>query len=68
MTETPRSNIPVSTQWVLDAAGECGRGAVDSIYMVVCSKTSSKGTGFLLRNGYIITNEHVVRGVPRTRL
>jgi len=62
MTETPRSNTPVSTQWVLDAAGECARIAIDSIYMVVCSRTSSKGTGFLLRNGYIITNEHVVRG------
>lgn len=55
------NNIPISTQWTLDAVGNVGRLAVKSVFMIYCEKTSSKGTGFLLRNGYIITNEHVIR-------
>jgi len=53
--------IPVSTQWVLDAAGEPGRTAIKAVYMILCPKIPSKGTGFLLENGCIITNEHVIR-------
>lgn len=53
--------VPVSTQWTLDAAGSTGRHAIESVYMIVCPKTSSKGTGWLLKNGQMITNEHVVR-------
>lgn len=30
--------------------------------MIVCQATGSKGSGFLLENGLIVTNEHVVRG------
>lgn len=55
-------NIPVATQWLLNAAGDTGRSAIKSVYLVVCTKTSQKGTGFLLRSGQVITNEHVVRG------
>lgn len=56
------NDIPVSTQWTLDAIGEVGRASISSVFMIFCKKTSSKGTGFLLQNGHIITNEHVVRG------
>src|SRR4030042_7044740 len=55
-------NIPVATKWLLDAAGETGRSAIKSVYFVVCTKTSEKGTGFLLRSGQIITNDHVIKG------
>jgi S1-C subfamily serine protease len=55
------NNIPTSTQWTLDAAGQAGRLAVTSVFMIFCQRTSAKGSGFLLKNGYIITNEHVVR-------
>jgi len=55
------SDIPVSTKWTLDAAGEIGRTSVTSVFMIISTKTQTKGTGFLLSNGYIITNEHVVR-------
>jgi hypothetical protein len=55
------NNIPISTQWTLDATGTAGRNAITSVFMIYCDKTSSKGTGFLLSNGHIITNEHVVR-------
>lgn len=54
-------NIPISTRWTLDAAGETGRTAINSVYMIICPKTSKKGTGFLIKTGQIITNEHVVR-------
>jgi S1-C subfamily serine protease len=56
------NEIPISTKWVLDAAGEVGRTAIKSVYIIICLRTSSKGTGFLLENGHIITNEHVIRG------
>jgi S1-C subfamily serine protease len=55
-------DVPVATRMVLDAAGELGRSAVKSVYMIYCPKTNSKGTGFLIKSGYIITNEHVIRG------
>lgn len=55
-------NIPVSTQWLLDAVGDTGRNCVASVFMIICPKTSSKGTGFLTDRGYIITNAHVIRG------
>lgn len=55
-------SVPVATKWLLDAAGETGRSAIKSVYLVVCTKTSQKGTGFLLRSGQIITNDHVIRG------
>jgi len=57
-----KKNIPISTKWLLDAAGESGRSAIKSVYLIYCSKTNFKGTGFLLLNGPIITNEHVING------
>lgn len=56
------NNIPISTQWLLDAVGDTGRNSVASVFIIICPKTSSKGTGFLTDKGYIITNEHVIRG------
>ncbi len=53
---------PISTKWTLDAAGTIGRIAIESVYMIVGNATQEKGTGFLLTNGYIVTNEHVIRG------
>lgn len=54
--------VPVSTKWTLDAAGPAGRVAVESVYMVVCQRTGSKGSGWLHKSGQIVTNEHVIRG------
>lgn len=56
------NDIPASTKWTLDAAGDIGRSSIDSVYMIICRKTGSKGSGFLLDNGFVITNEHVVNG------
>jgi len=55
------NNIPISTQWTLNASRNIDHVVINSVFMIYCHKTSSKGTGFLLNNGYIITNEHVVR-------
>lgn len=60
--DSTQENSPIATQWLLDAVGDSGKLAVTSVYMIYCSKTKSKGSGFLLRNGVIITNEHVVTG------
>jgi S1-C subfamily serine protease len=57
-----QTNIPLSTRWLLDAAGEAGRAAITSVYMITCSKTESKGTGFLLGSGLIVTCNHVIQG------
>lgn len=54
--------LPIATRWLLDAVGPTGRQVVDSVFMIVCPKTSTKGTGFLLDTGYLITNHHVVDG------
>ena len=59
---TEEQDVPIATRMVLDAAGEVGRSAIKSVYMIYCPKTKAKGTGFLIRSGYIITNEHVIRG------
>jgi len=62
------NQIPTSTQWTRDAVGEAGRQAVDSVYLVHGEKTGSQGTGFLLNNGLIITNQHVIEGNDKSDL
>lgn len=57
-----QESIPLATKWLLDVSGESGRAAIKSVFMIVNKKTQSKGTGFLLKTGPIITNEHVIRG------
>jgi len=55
------SQVPTSTQWTRDAVGDEGREAVDSVFQIICPQTQSQGTGFLLDNGYVITNAHVIQ-------
>lgn len=55
-------NLPISTQWTLDAVGDIGRATIPHVFMIVCPTIDSKGSGFLLSNGYIVTNLHVVNG------
>jgi|GEM_PF-701009 hypothetical protein len=62
MKESVLNNIPTSTQWTLDATGETGRSSINSVYMIICPATGSKGSGFLIDNGLIVTNEHVITG------
>lgn len=56
-----KADVPVATQWVLDAAGPTQRNAVKSVFMLLCPKTNEKGTGFLLKSGLVLTAEHVIK-------
>jgi hypothetical protein len=64
--EAQESKEPQSTetavQWTLDAAGPTQRTAIKSVVLMYCPKTNMKGTGFVLREGLIVTNNHVVEG------
>ena len=60
--------IPIATQWTLDAAGQLGRNAMKHVYLLLGPEPPpeavqvaiKKGTGFLLDIGVIVTNEHAV--------
>lgn len=54
--------VPVATQWTLNAAGEAQKKAIRSVLLLYCPATQMKGTGFLLTNGLVVTNDHVVKG------
>jgi hypothetical protein len=60
-SEKPDS-IPTAVQWTLDAVGPTQRAAIKSVVLLYCPKTNMKGTGFVLRDGLIVTNNHVVEG------
>ncbi|MFQ5759045.1 MAG: serine protease [Candidatus Bipolaricaulia bacterium] len=60
--EANRTNIPTATNWLLTSVGSEEQPMIRSTYMVVSNKTSKKGTAFSLTTGFLITNEHVVRG------
>jgi len=56
------SNLPISTQWLLESSGSTNQGIIKNVFLIYCQNTGSKGTGFLLKTGHIITNWHVVQG------
>jgi len=55
-------DLPVATQWMHGAAPTYARQAIDAVAMVVVSNTTSKGTGWLVTDRMLVTNEHVIRG------
>lgn len=57
-----RDTVPTATQWTLDAAGPVQRTAIKSVFLLHCPNAGTKGTGFLLTNGLMVTNAHVVAG------
>lgn len=60
--EQMNKQVPVATQWVLDAAGETQRAAIKSVMMLVCPSSAKKGSAFLLKRNFVLTNAHVVEG------
>ena len=59
-TQVPTS---VNASIILDAAGPEQRKSLGSIYLIACpgvDNNASVGTGFLLANGVMVTNSHVV--------
>jgi S1-C subfamily serine protease len=55
-------DIPVATQWTLQAVPSGQRETVKSVFLIVCRKAAHKGTAFLLKSGTVVTNFHVVDG------
>jgi hypothetical protein len=53
-------NASVAATPILDAAGPKQRVAIKAVYLVSCGKDNIAGTGFLLSNGLIVTNRHVI--------
>jgi len=53
-------SLPITTRWLLDSAGDVGRSAISSVYMLTSPRTQSKGTAFLLNTGVVISNWHVI--------
>lgn len=45
-SQTTPNQIPVATQWLMDAAGPKQRGAIKSVHLLVCPNTNRKGTAF----------------------
>jgi S1-C subfamily serine protease len=59
---TVTTKLPVATQWTLDAAGPTQRAGVTAVMLLICPQTQMKGTGFLIENGLVVTNAHVIAG------
>ncbi len=62
MEQNSIEELPISTQMVLNSSSSCDEQPIKHVFLIFCAKTGSKGTGFLLESGLIITNEHVIRG------
>jgi len=61
-------STPISTQWLLESSKEQNQKAISSVYLIYCPKTQSKGTGFAIKSGKIITNWHVVKNCVATEV
>jgi len=59
-TQVLSDQVSVSAKPVLDAAGPRQRAAIKAVYLIACLKDNNAGTGFLLSNGLLVTNQHVV--------
>ncbi|MGD0012863.1 MAG: serine protease [Bryobacteraceae bacterium] len=64
----PVESEPVAVKWLMDSLSVNGRETVTSVYLIYCATNSSKGTGFLLSSGYVVTAHHVIAGCPAEAL
>lgn len=60
------NDLPIATQWTLNATAALPSQVVLSVALVATTSTGQKGTGWLVSNQHIVTNEHVVRGGSAT--
>lgn len=56
------TELPIATQWVANATTLIGRAVAFAAPMIVVVPTSSKGSGWLVSDRFVVTNEHVIRG------
>jgi len=66
--ETKAETMPASTHWLLDASTVAQRHAIMSVYLLICPRANVKGTAFLLSNGIMVSNWHVVSGCSAEEL
>jgi len=60
-TLSQTNSLPLSTALTIDRSGEYNKGLpIENVFLIINSHTGSKGTGFLIKGGYIVTNYHVV--------
>lgn len=58
-------NLPVATQWSQSSSLAYAQAAMGAVAMVVVQSTGSKGTGWLVSDQRLVTNEHVIKnGTP----
>ncbi len=59
------TNVPIATQWMHGSAPAYTQQPIDCVAMVIVQSTGSKGSGWLVANRMLVTNEHVIRnGAP----
>ncbi len=56
------SSLPISTQWTLESSAVLPSKVLLSVALVFTTATGQKGTGWLISDRHIVTNEHVIRG------
>jgi len=66
--EVSSPEVLIATQWTLDAAGTTQRNSIKSVFLLVCPRTEKKGTSFLLSDGLVVSNGHVVEGCAANEL
>jgi S1-C subfamily serine protease len=67
--ETSINELPISTQWTISRGNTFNENnEVSTVFLVYNVATSSKGTGFLIKSGHIITNDHVVHSAQANQV
>jgi S1-C subfamily serine protease len=54
--------FPVATTWTLEAAAPVQQAEIKAVMLLICTSTKMKGSGFLVEQGFVVTNNHVVAG------
>lgn len=55
------TNLPIATQWIHGSAPCYAQRPMEAVAIVVHQSAGSKGTGWLVADRLLVTNEHVIR-------
>src|SRR5437870_8454127 len=56
------NTLPVATQWLINSIGQLNHSVPLSVALIIVRSTGRKGTGWLVSEKHIVTNEHVIHG------
>ena len=62
------ADIPIGTNWNQNVLSTIGNSIVSSTVLVVNQATQTKGTGWVVSRGHVMTNEHVIRGAKPAQI